>query len=119
MIGLNFILTLEIILAMMAIQYAIKGPYYTLIKRYLNNFTTSAMRTKISLVTELLYSILSALLRFFCSFLLGITTTAYVYVIIGCIFTVFFIFLLDYMKNTVGLKPEQYPEKEIKFTALR
>lgn len=118
MIGLNFALTLEIILVMMAIQYAIKGPFYTLIKRYLNNFTTSNMRTKISLVTDLLYSILSALLRLFCSFLLGFTTTAYVYVILGCIFTVFFIFLLDYMKNTVGLKPEQYPEKEIKFTAL-
>lgn len=115
MIGLNFGLTLEIILIMMAIQYAIKGPYYTLIKRYLNNFTTSALRTKISLITGLLYSIFSALLRFFCSFLLGITTTSYVYVIIGCIFTVFFIFLLDYMKNTVGLKPEEYSEKEIKF----
>lgn len=118
MIGLNFGLTLEIILLMMAIQYAIKGPFYTLIKRYLNNFTTSHMRTKISLVSDLLYSIFSALLRLFCSFLLGITTTAYVYVILGCIFTVFFIFLLDYMKDTVGLKPEQYPEKEIKFTEV-
>lgn len=115
MIGLNFGLTLEIILLMMAIQYAIKGPYYTLIKRYLNNFTTSAMRPQISLVCELLYSILRALLCFVCSALLEITTTSYVYVILGCIFTVFFIFLLDYMKGTVGLKPEEYKEKEIKF----
>ncbi len=117
-IGLNFDLTLEIVLLMMAIQYAIKGPYRTLSRRYLNNFTTSNMRTKISLVTELLYSILRALLSLSCSFLLGITSTAYVYVILGCIFTVFFIFLLDYMKDTVGLKPEQYPEKEIKFTEV-
>lgn len=115
MIGLNFGLTLEIILLMMAIQYAIKGPYYTLIKRYLNNFTTSAMRTKISLVSELLYSILRAILCFVCSALLEVTSTSYVYVILGCIFTVFFIFLLDYMKGTVGLKPEEYEEKEIKF----
>ena len=118
LIGLNFVLTLEIILLMMAIQYAIKGPFHTLIKRYLNNFTTSSMRTKISLTAELLYSILRALLSLICSFLLEITTTAYVYVILGCIFTVFFIFLLDYMKDTVGLKPEQYPEKEIKFTEV-
>lgn len=115
MIGLNFGLTLEIILLMMAIQYAIKGPYYTLIKRYLNNFTTSAMRPQISLVCDLLYSILKSILCFACSALLEITTTSYVYVILGCIFTVFFIFLLDYMKGTVGLKPEEYEEKEIKF----
>lgn len=115
MIGLNFGLTLEIILLMMAIQYAIKGPYYTLIKRYLNNFTTSAIRTKISLVSELLYSILRAILCFVCSALLEVTSTSYVYIILGCIFTVFFIFLLDYMKGTVGLKPEEYEEKEIKF----
>ena len=46
LIGLNFGLTLEIILLMMVLQYAIKGPYRTLSLRYLNNFTTSNMRTK-------------------------------------------------------------------------
>lgn len=118
MIGLNFGLTLEIVLLMMALQYAIKGPYYTLAKRYLNNFTTSAMRTKISLLDELLYSCLRALLCFICSALLEITSTSYVYIILGCVFTVFFIFLLDYMKNTVGLKPEEYDKKDIEFVEL-
>lgn len=115
MIGLNFGLTLEIILLMLALQYAIKGPYYTLIKRYLNNFTTSKLRTKISLASELLYSILRAILCFVCSALLEITNTSYVYIILGCIFTVFFIFLLDYMKSTVGLKPEEYNKEDINF----
>ena len=118
MIGLNFGLTLEIILLMMALQYAIKGPYYTLMKRYLNNFTTSSMRPKISLVSDLLYSVLKAILCFICSALLEVTTTSYVYIILGCVFTVFFIFLLDYMKGTVGLKPEEYDEKEIKFEEI-
>ena len=104
---------------MMALQYAIKGPYYTLSKRYLNNFTTSSMRTKISLVSEILYSILKALLCFACSALLEITSTSYVYVILGCVFTVFFIFLLDYMKDTVGLKPEEYSKKEIEFVEVK
>lgn len=119
MIGLNFGLTLEIILLMMILQYAIKGPYYTLIKRYLNNFTNSAIRTKISLISELLYSILRTLLLLACSALLEITTTSYVYIILGCVFTVFFIFLLDHMKHTVGLKPEEYPEKDIKFVEIK
>lgn len=119
MIGLNFGLTLEIILLMMAVQYAIKGPYYTLIKRYLNNFSTSTLRTKISLICELLYSVLRAILCFICSALLEITTTSYVYIILGCVFTVFFILLLDYMKHTVGLKPEEYSKKEIEFVEIK
>lgn len=115
MIGLNFGLTLEILLLLFVIQYAIKGPYYTLMKRYQNNFTTSNMRTKISLVVDILYSGIKAILCFICSALLEVTTTSYVYIILGCVFTVFFIFLLDYMKGTVGLKPEEYKKEEIEF----
>lgn len=118
MINLNFGLTLEIILLMLVVQYAIKGPYYTLAKRYLNNFTTSGMRTKISLISDLLYSLIKTILCFICSALLEVTTTAYVYIILGCVFTVFFIFLLDYMKGTVGLKPEEYKKEEIEFSEI-
>lgn len=118
MTNLNFGLALMIILLMFALQYAIKGPYYTLAKRYLSNFTTSSMRTKISLVGELLYSIIRAVLCLICSALLEVTTTSYVYVILGCVFTVFFIFLLDYMKGTVGLKPEEYKKEEIEFEEI-
>lgn len=118
MIGLNFGLTLEIILLMLVVQYSIKGPYYTLAKRYLNNFTTSSMRTKISLISDLLYSLIKTILCFICSALLEVTTTSYVYIILGCVFTVFFIFLLDYMKGTVGLKPEEYKKEEIEFSEI-
>lgn len=118
MINLNFGLTLEIILLMLVVQYAIKGPYYTLAKRYLNNFTTSGMRTKISLISDLLYSLIKTILCFICSALLEVTTTSYVYIILGCVFTVFFIFLLDYMKGTVGLKPEEYKKEEIEFSEI-
>lgn len=118
MTSLNFGLALMIILLMFALQYTIKGPYYTLAKRYLANFTTSSMRTKISLVADLLYSVIKAILCLICSALLEITTTSYVYVILGCVFTVFFIFLLDYMKGTVGLKPEEYKKEEIEFEEM-
>ena len=118
MTSLNFGLALMIILLMFALQYTIKGPYYTLAKRYLSNFTTSSMRTKISLVADLLYSVIKAILCLICSALLEITTTSYVYVILGCVFTVFFIFLLDYMKGTVGLKPEEYKKEEIEFQEM-
>lgn len=103
-IGLNYGLTLEIILIMLALQCAVKGPYYTLIKRYLNSFSNSSMRTKIYAALELPYSLLRALICMICSFLLNVTTTSYVYVILGCIFSVIMIFLLDHMKHTVRIK---------------
>ncbi len=117
-IGLNFGLSLEIIFIMLALQYMVKGPYYTLIKRYLNSFSSSSMRPKIYSAMELPYSIIRAIISFACSWFLDFTTTSYVYVILGCIFTVIFIFLLDHMKTTVGLKPEEYSKKDINFTEL-
>lgn len=117
--NLNYGLSLEIILIMLAIQCAIKGPYNTLIKRYLNSFSTSSMRTKIYAAVELPYSLVRAGICFICSALLDITTTSYVYVILGCIFTVIMIFLLDHMKHTVGLKPEEYSKKDIEFVEMK
>lgn len=117
-IGLNIGLTLEVIFIMIAVQYTIKGPYYTLAKRYLNSFSTSTMRTKIYTCSDFSYCIVRTVICFICSALLDVTSTSYVYVILGCVFTVIFIFLLDHMKHTVGLKPEEYPEKDIKFVEI-
>ncbi len=117
-IGLNFGLTLEIILICLSLQCLVKGPYYTLIKRYLNSFSNESTRTKIYAANEIPYCITNSLLCFACSGLLSITNTSYVYIIVGCVSSVVFIFLLEHMKHTVGLKPEEYSKQEIEFTQL-
>ncbi len=117
-IGFNYGLTLEVVLLMLALQCAIKGPYSTLMSRYLNSFATSSMRTKIYAAAELPYCVVRALLCFISSALLDITNTSYVYIVLGCIFSAIMILLLERMKHTVGLKPEEYPEKDIKFIEL-
>ena len=76
------------------------------------------MRTKISVASEFFTGIFRAIITFLASFLLGIVTTSYVYVILGCIFTVIFVILLNYMSSRVGLRPEQYSKKEIIFEEL-
>lgn len=43
----NSIIVFSIIAIMFIIQYIIKGPYYTLIKRYFSNFSTSVLRPKL------------------------------------------------------------------------
>lgn len=118
-VNLNYGLTLEVILIMLALQCIVKGPFYTLIKRYLNSFATSSMRTKIYSASDLSYCVIRSVICFISSALLDVTNTSYVYVILGCIFTVIFIFLLEHMKHTVGLKPEEYPEKDIQFVEMK
>lgn len=107
-----------IIIAMFLLQNIIKGPFHTLIKTYLNSFASHTMRDNIISAYELSYGIARTILTFAISGLLSILNTSYTLIISGCIFTVFFIFLLDKMKYTVGLKPEEYSKKDIEFTEL-
>ena len=102
-----------IILILFAIQYSMKGPYHVLIKRYFNNFTTSEKRIKISTANNLCENAIASCVIFAASCLLEVIPLEYTITIIGCIATVFFVSLLDYMRETVGLKPEEYSSKEI------
>lgn len=95
--------------ALMILLYAVvKGPYYTLIKRYLNSFVSSSITTKIYSANSMCDSMFRSLTYLLSSYLLGITTTSFALVIIGSIFSLIFIILLDYMKTRVGLNPEEY-----------
>ena len=107
-----------IILFAYALQYIIKGPYYTLQKRYLNSFSTPTMSTKIYSACTLIESIFNTAIYWVASLLLGFIPTSFAIVILGCVFTVAFIFILDYMRDRIGLKPDEYDPKDITFTEV-
>lgn len=111
--------TLIIILLLFAVQYVAKGPFYTLIKRYLNNFTTSSLRNKISSCYNLTESISRSMIALFASFLLRYIDSASTMCIIGCILTIAIVLLLDKMSHKVGLKPEEYKKSEIEFLEIK
>lgn len=117
--GLNYITTLVVLLGIFIIQYIAKGPFYTLIRQYLNNFTTSSLRNKISSSYNMLESLFRFAISLFASFLLRYTTTANTLTIIGCIATVVIVLMLDNMRTKVGLKPEEYKEKDTKILELK
>lgn len=118
-LGLNYTLTLIVVLIVFFIHYVSKGPFYTLIKRYMNNFTNTSLRNRISSCFNMLDGLLRAGVSFFASFLLRYTTTANTFIIAGCVFTLIIVLLLDRMKTRVGLKPEEYKEKDIKIMELK
>ena len=108
-----------VILIMYLVQFIARGPFYTLIRRYLNNFTTHTIRNKISSSYNLIESIARTLIALLSSFLLRITTSSGTLLVLGCIITIAFVLLLDRMRTRVGLKPEQYKKEEIEFTEIK
>jgi hypothetical protein len=95
-----------------------KGPFYTLIKRYLHSFVTTEVNTKIyafSIIFECAFGTVFSLLA---SFLFDHVSVATGIILIGVFLSIIFILILDYMKSYVGLKPEEYKKSEITFTKL-
>lgn len=115
----SFSVTLALMIAMFFIQYLTRGPFYTLIRRYLNNFTTSSLRNKITSSYNLVESIARAVITFLASWLLRFTTASNSVLVIGCISTIAIVLLLDAMNDKVGLKPEEYDKKEIEFLEIK
>ena len=102
------------------ILYAItKGPFYTLIKRYLQSFSTSSVTTKVYGLDTMLTSTCATLLSLFSSFLLNYISVAGTLIILGSTLSVIFLILLDYMRNYVGLKPEEYKKSQITYVELK
>ena len=87
-----------------------------LMSRYLNNFTNKKIRSKISAFKNLTANLATAIFTFICSVLLGITSTANTFIIIGCLSTVAIVLTLDYMRDKVGIKPEYYTSEDVKYS---
>ena len=96
-----------------AIRAILKGPFYTLYKRYLNSFSTSSVRTKIYTATYTFENLLSAIIALAVSAFLDFASTAVCFTLLGLFAGVAFYFLLKYMKTRVGLKPEEYRKEDI------
>jgi len=110
----NFIFSVIVILFIL--QNVLKGPYRTLIVRYMNNFTNKAIRTKLATIESLAYYAITVVFSLTSSWLLGRTTTANTFVVIGVISAFLLGTLLYFMKGRVGLQPEQYPDEDLKYS---
>lgn len=113
MFNINIKIMLPIVFVLFTIQYIAKGPYYVLIKRYLNNFTNSEKRVKIATVNNLMENLIVSILIFGASSILNVLPIDITLIIIGCISIICVVIVLDKMRHTVGLKPDEYGKREI------
>ena len=97
------------------IMFFVKGVNDVLSVRYLQNFTNEKILTKIYSINSFSRNFCRIIISFVGSYFLRITNTANSILLIGCLFGVVTFVLINYMKTRVGLKPEEYDEKDIKF----
>lgn len=113
----NEIFTIIPIIMLFMLQHALKGSYYPIINKYINNFTNKNVRSKITTFKNLSYNIITICITLLSSFLLNISDTATTFIILGCILSIATILLLDFMRGKVGLKPEEYSKEDIKYAS--
>ena len=112
---LPFYIIVNAVTIMFGIQLAIKGPYQTLIRQYLSSFSTSSMRVKIMSASNILEGLVTGIISLIGAWLLSFTDTANASIVIGIGSLSITIALITYMQTRLGLKPEEYPRKDIEF----
>ena len=115
LIGFNKNILLVIGFIVFALQNFFKGSYRVIMKKYLNNFTSSSIRPKIMSVYYLSEMLGTFSLLFLASSLLEIIDIGIAYIIFGVILLLIILIILEYMRSRLGLRPEQYNEKDINY----
>ena len=108
------ILIIIILLAYIA-RYAVVGVYFSLMEKYLRNFTNNKIDTKIFMMNNFFKNSSNAILSLIASLLLSKLNIYYCMCIIGIIFTIVLTVVFKYMKKRVGLDVEKYQNKEIMY----
>ena len=105
-----------VIISLFVVLGGMKGVHNVLTYRYLNNFTNRKIRTKLSTVRNMIYNIFTISISLIGAWLLENTNASNSIIIIGILSTAILVLLLYYMKDKVGLSPEKYDDKDLKYS---
>lgn len=114
-IGLSKIPQLAIIIFTYVLRMSDKGVFQIIRKRYMGNFMTPEMLTKIYAVYSLIASLFRMITGAIGSYLLTFMTIEYAMIVVGILFTIAILLFSQYMKTRIGLKPEEYTKKDIAY----
>lgn len=108
-----------IIISLFVMLGGIKGAYNVLTYRYLNNFTNKEIRTKLATIRNIIYNLFTITISLVGAGLLNVTNASNTMIILGIISTIVLLALLYYMKDKVGLKPEEYSNYDLKYSHFK
>ena len=110
----NFIFTFIMVMFAFFVHHFFRGPYWVLEDRYVTNFTTANIRTKILSINNLIKNLGKIVFSFLGGLLLEFYSTSNAYFIIGILGLAVLLLVLMYMKKRVGLDPYMYAKEDIK-----
>lgn len=114
--SIPYMIVVGIILASYVVRYLDTGFFHVLIKKYITNFTNEEVANKVysayNLVAGLGTTIICALGSMIVSYNNSIR---YSMIIFGIAFLAIILMVLFYMKNRVGLEPQEYRKKDINY----
>ena len=112
-----FEIQLMVVTAVFISRAYAKGMFQVLKKRYMNNFSDSKILPKIYSVNGIMAMIGKMTIGMIASAILKRTDITLALLILGAICTVMVTILWVYSKSRLGLKPEEYEEKDVKYYA--
>lgn len=83
---------------------------------YLRNFTTPESRSKISFTFELITCLSASIISLIGAIILNYLNIRHAILLIGLVFLIIMVWILDYMRTRIGLKPKQYTKEDLEFT---
>lgn len=118
-IGISRIPQLAIIICTYILRMSDKGVFKVISRRYMGNFMTPEILTKIYSVYSVMASICRMTIGAIGSYLLTIMTIDHAMIVVGILFTIVTLILSRYMKTRIGLKPEEYTKKDVAIYSIK
>ena len=107
---------ISILIILFATIRGMQGIYNTLYKRYLNNFMTSRILPSVYSMQSINDNLFRTLISTAGSFLLNIMDIKYATLFIGMLFVVLTSVISGFMRDKVGLQPEEYEKIDLKYS---
>lgn len=98
---------------MCTIIYIFKGVYQIIKKRYMANFVKPDTLVQIYSANSIIDNLVRMMVSYIASVTLNFMNIRYAILFIGAVFTGVVLLISLYMKSRVGLKPENYDEKDV------
>lgn len=112
-------IAIPIILVMYTIMRMATSIWYILEYKYLKNFTTEEMRSKITFTFELIGGIAASIFSMIGALLLKVFSVENAFLVVGLAGLALMIVVLDYMKSRFGLRPKEYKKEDIEFENIK
>ena len=101
------------VVIMLVFHNLLQGTYRITIKKYLTNFTTSNIRSKILSVYYVFEGIGKFIMLYISGILIEKVGTNYTAIIVSLVGFLGVLYALEFMKTRLGLEPEEYSSDDI------